>query len=87
MKRCLSCSNDIELGRSSVLPDTTICSLCARNVNIPRVRGAMIYDHKTSPTICIMDAGYFDTNWKKYNPSFGRGSGVHKMSPRTAGTT
>jgi hypothetical protein len=46
----------------------------------------MIWSHKTAPTIQVMDADTYKNEWEKYNPKFGRGSGVHRMSPRLAGT-
>ena len=85
-KNCIKCSGEIEAERISVLPDTNFCVSCAKKVNVPRVKGAMTFQHKTAPTICIMTADHYDNEWKKYNPSFGRGSGVHKMSPRLAYT-
>jgi hypothetical protein len=43
--------------------------------------GSMHFAHKTAPTIQIMSAEFFKENWKRYNPAFGRGSGVKRMSP------
>lgn len=83
---CCRCCREIESERLVVLPNTTLCCGCAKIVNPKRVKGSMHFAHKTAPVIQIMDADFFDKEWKKYNPSFGRGSGVHKMSPRMAGT-
>jgi hypothetical protein len=83
---CMICSNEVEAERIQVLGYTELCSECARKANVPRKKGFMSFEHKTAPTICVVSADYYDTEWKKYNPSFGRGSGVHAMSPRLAGT-
>jgi len=53
---------------------------------VKKLKGAMVFLHKTAPTIQIMDADHFDQDWSKYQPKFGMGSGVHRMSPRLAGT-
>lgn len=86
-KTCARCEHVIETERLQALPETSFCVSCAKIINPPRVKGAMTFSHKTAPTICIMTAEHYDSEWKKYNPSFGRGSGVHRMSPRLAGTT
>lgn len=78
---CIKCARAIEVDRLAVLPDTTYCAGCARMINPQRVKGAMTWEHKTAPVICVMSADHYNSDWKKYNPSFGRGSGVHKMSP------
>lgn len=83
---CMHCNSIIESERISVLPDTRLCSACAKVHGPKRKKGFMSFEHKTAPTICVVDQDYYDTEWKKYNPSFGRGSGVHAMSPRLAGT-
>lgn len=83
-KNCISCGKVIEIERLEILPDTEFCISCAKIINPKRKKGAMIFDHKTAPTICIMTAEHYDNIWKRYNPTFGRGSGVHKMSPPVA---
>lgn len=83
---CKRCNNVIESERIAVLGNTDWCVSCAKSINPPRVMGAMTFEHKTAPTVCIMQADHYKKDWKKYNPAFGRGSGVHKMSPRLAGT-
>ena len=85
-KQCVRCTHDIEPERISILPDTDYCISCAKAVQPKRVKGAMIYSHKTHPELQIMSAEYFENEWKHYTSEFGHGSGVHKMSPREAGT-
>lgn len=84
---CVNCYNMIDAERLAILPETTLCRTCAVKYGPKRKKGFMSYEHKTAPTVCVVDSDYYDNEWKKYNPSFGRGSGVHAMSPRLAGTT
>jgi len=86
-----ACGQTIEQDRLSVLPDTRLCSGCAvrlasRGMDKSKPKGIMVYIHKTAPTLQVVSEEYFDNEWKKYNPKFGRGSGTHAMSPRSAGT-
>ena len=83
---CIRCSSPIHPDRLKVLPNTTICVACSRRAPVKKLKGAMVFLHKTAPTIQIMDADHFDQDWSKYQPKFGMGSGVHRMSPRLAGT-
>jgi hypothetical protein len=83
--KCSVCETEIPQERLEALPDTIYCIECAKRHVVP-VKGVMTYDHKTAPTLCIMDGRYFDEDWKRHNPSYGRGSGVHAMMPRPAGT-
>lgn len=63
-----------------------MCVKCSSVHGPKRYKGALNFLHKTGGSIMIMDPDFYDNEWKKYNPSFGRGSGVHRMSPRMAGT-
>jgi hypothetical protein len=83
---CIQCRNAISVERLIVAPTTTLCTTCASRVGAKKYKGAMIWSHKTAPTIQVMNDSVFHNEWEKYNPKFGRGSGVHKMSPRMAGT-
>lgn len=84
---CINCHNAIDVERLAILPETALCRTCAIKHGPKRKKGFMSYEHKTAPTVCVVESDYYDNEWKKYNPSFGRGSGVHAMSPRLAGTT
>ena len=77
--KCIKCDVEIESARLKILPDTLFCSYCAKKVNTPRVKAAIVYYHKTAPELNIMPGEYYDTEWKRYNPKYGRGSGVHKF--------
>lgn len=80
---CASCSHTIEPQRLEILPDTLVCSCCARQGmnQKPNVKGVMVFGHKTGGYIqVISEESHKD--WKKYNPYgkyTGRGSGVHRM--------
>jgi hypothetical protein len=79
---CGRCNNSIEQERLEVLPKTKICAACARMLNPPKVKGAMIFEHKTAPTIHIMSAETFENEWKPRTPRFGMGSAVVRAAPR-----
>jgi hypothetical protein len=46
---------------------------------VKKVKGRMIYEHKTAPTIEVMSEETFNDS-RKYTPNFGMGSGVHVVS-------
>ena len=81
---CGRCNKPIEPDRIKVLPATRVCSACARVLNPPRVRGRMVYDCKTNPTIEVLDAETYKANEKYFNCPFGRGSAVHKFAKPTS---
>ncbi len=76
--KCIRCSDEIPQERIDALPHTLLCVSCASKLVKP-VKGAMYFACKTSPELCVMESDYFDSDWKKYNPKFGRGSGVHAV--------
>ena len=85
---CLSCTLPIELERLEILPDTKVCSCCARagNGQKSRPRGVMVFGHKTAGAIQIISEDAHK-EWKRYNPYgryTGRGSGVHRMMSSSA---
>lgn len=85
---CASCELPIEFERLEVLPQTLVCSACARaGMNQKsKPRGVMVFGHKTGGYIqVISEEAHKD--WKKYNPygkNTGRGSGVHRMTKSTS---
>ena len=82
--KCERCDKEIEPDRLRVLPETRICAACAKALNPPRAKGAMIWENKTAPTIQIMSAETYENVWKPMNPKYGRGSAVHKISKPTS---
>ena len=62
MKIC-SCGNIIEQGRVELgLPH---CLACAKLINVQRMKGRMVYEHKTGGYIELMSNESFNNN-KKY---------------------
>ena len=85
---CTSCNNKIEAERLEVLPDTIVCSCCAKKGHgqKPMPKGVMVFGHKTAGAIQILSEETFK-DWKRYNPYgryTGRGSGVHRMTRSTS---
>jgi hypothetical protein len=85
---CNCCNNQIELDRLEVLPNTKVCSSCARlGINQPsKYKGSMIWSQKTNPELQILTTNQFD-EYRKYNPygkNTGRGSGIHRITKTTS---
>jgi len=57
------CGNEIEKGRAELGLKT--CLSCAKRTNQPKVKGRMVYFHKTGGEIEVMSAQSFSEN-KKY---------------------
>jgi hypothetical protein len=59
MRKC-QCGNQVEDERIELL-DSRVCSACAaKGIAQPApLKGFMIYDHKTAPTICFMSESQF----------------------------
>ena len=80
---CITCSLSIESERLEVLPETRVCSCCARQGihQKPKAKGVMVFGHKTGGYIQVIDEETHK-DWQRYNPYgkyTGRGSGVHRM--------
>ncbi len=78
---CKSCNGSIEEERLQVLPETEICSCCAKRANPPRNKGVMCFSEKTNGVMQTIDPESFK-EWQYYNPygrETGRGSGVHRV--------
>jgi hypothetical protein len=78
---CISCSNSIETERLEVLPETKICSCCAKIINPSRNKGVMCFENKTGGFMQTIDPETYK-DWQYYNPygrATGRGSGVHRV--------
>ncbi len=65
---CARCSYPIEAERLEVLPDTLVCSCCARQGanQKPLAKGVMIYTEKTNGFIDIHNNGSWERNRKYY---------------------
>ena len=83
---CYNCNDAIEQDRLDIVPDTQVCSLCARQYkNVPRPRGIMIYGHKTAGEMQIVSHDNF-REYRRHNPygrHTGRGSGIHRVTKAT----
>jgi hypothetical protein len=60
MRKC-HCGNCVEDERIELL-DSFVCSKCAYSgiAQPPPIRGFMVYDHKTAPSICFMTPSQFN---------------------------
>ena len=85
--KCSSCNFDIEPARLETLPDTCVCSSCARNgKGQVAMKGVMVFGHKTGGSIQVISPEAFK-DWRKYNPYgryTGRGSGIHRVTRSTS---
>jgi len=78
---CLTCQSSIEFERLEILPDTKVCSCCARagNGQKSKPRGVMVYTEKTNGFIEIHSSDSWERN-KKYYVSQGARSAVKNFS-------
>jgi hypothetical protein len=85
---CVRCSLSIEPERLEVLPDTLVCSACARNgaQQKSRPKGILNFSHKTGGVIQILSEDAFKERrrYEPYGKNTGRGSGVHRMTRSTS---
>lgn len=79
---CKFCKKPIEEGRVEL--NLTCCLSCASKGlgQPPKLKGIMVYGHKTAATLCITtDEGFADfRRLSPYGRNTGRGSGVHAVS-------
>lgn len=78
---CIRCSLSVEPERLEILPDTLVCSFCARNSQsqTAKVKGVMVYTEKTNGFIEIHKDGSWERN-KKYYVANGARSAVKNFS-------
>lgn len=85
---CVSCTFQIEIERLEVLPDTLVCSSCAREGigQKSRPKGILNFSHKTGGVIQILSEEAFKDRrrYEPYGKNTGRGSGVHRMTRSTS---
>jgi RNA polymerase-binding transcription factor DksA len=76
MKKCRSCSNDIELERLEILPNTCACASCAQKMKLggSGPKGRIVYSHKTAGEIQIMTERSFNETKMYYEPNGARSS-------------
>ena len=66
------CGNVIPPERSEI--GLKICVRCAERVGTPKVKGRMVFGHKTAGTIEIMSAESYEANKKYFVPNGPRSS-------------
>lgn len=65
MPLCEICKCEIPAERLSALPDTTRCVVCVKAAGDPRVKGRMVFEHKTAPVINVMPISQFEETQKQ----------------------
>jgi hypothetical protein len=55
MRECQDCHQEIPTKRLEAVPHTKYCVKCAKKHPEPRPVGFMDWEHKTAPTIVILD--------------------------------
>lgn len=56
MRTCTVCNVEIPAGRLLAVPDTTTC---VEHADVPLLRGAMVWDHKTAPELVVGKAAEY----------------------------
>ena len=80
MNNCRICTNEIEVERLEILPNTVACAACANKHNITKPRKAFtVHSHKTGSEIQIVSADYFEQNKRYFIPD-GAKSAVKNFS-------
>jgi hypothetical protein len=83
---CANCSSFIEPERIEILPNTHVCSSCAKQyIKLKPKKGIMIYGHKTAGEMQVVSVENF-RDYRRLNPygrHTGRGSGIHRVSKAT----
>lgn len=74
-----NCGRDIEEARVRLL-NSDKCSVCASNINTGKVKGIMVWTHKTAPTIQIVDSETH-SQYKKDTDRKGQKSILRTKSP------
>lgn len=78
-KKCY-CGSLIESFRVEEL-NSSVCSACAKNIDTPKKMGIMVWDHKTAPTMQVVDAATHQDFTKQTNRK-GQSSILRQHSPR-----
>lgn len=73
MRKCVVCHVEIPVGRLEALPQTRTCVECS---SVKPVKGSMVFDHKTAPTIEIHET---DEEHERFTQASRKG--VHASLP------
>ena len=70
---CRICTNQIEVERLEILPNTVACASCANkhNMGVPR-KAFTVHSHKTGSEIQIVSAEFFNKNKDYFLPQGSR---------------
>jgi hypothetical protein len=82
MKNCTSCQNEIDPERIELLPNTLVCSECAKEgFNQPgAIRAFLVFGHKTGGDIEIVPESTYELHKKAFN-RIGQQSILRRVSP------
>lgn len=71
---CRCCNtNTIEPERLEILPNTLVCSVCARQHDFVKPRkGIMVFSHKTGGELEVMSADFYNKNKAYWTPNGAR---------------
>lgn len=70
---CAFCFYPVEQERLVIVPNTQLCSACARQHNVgKKKKGVMIYGHKTAGEIQVMASHVYEEQKKYFIPNGAR---------------
>lgn len=75
---CIGCNKPVEQERVTLL-NSKICSVCAKSARVDKVKGAMVYDHKTAGYLQIMKTDTYNV-FKKTTARVGQKSVLRRYS-------
>ncbi len=76
---CAQCGAEVEQERLQLLKNTRVCSNCARNVSTTKIKGVMVYPHKTGGFIQLVNTDTYNT-FKKATNRIGQKSVLRQYS-------
>lgn len=85
MHICKLCKGEVEEVRVQMLK-SMVCSKCAHNVKQSKVKGIMVFNHKTGGSVQVVNEEAFQDYRRlaPYGRNTGRGSGLHRVTKTTS---
>lgn len=85
MRNCRLCKGEVEQARIDIL-NSHVCSKCAQNVKQSKVKGIMVFNHKTGGSVQVVNEESFQDYRRlaPYGRNTGRGSGLHRVTKTTS---
>lgn len=85
MRNCKLCKGEVEQARVELL-NSFVCSKCANNVKQNKVKGIMVFNHKTGGSVQVVSQETFQDYRRlaPYGRNTGRGSGLHRVTKTTS---